>query len=109
MMSTTNKNTNNNQTNKNSNTKIAKGKEDNNAQDNKRSSSSNSVSSFVLSPAFLVAIGLRVLLFLWNFDQILGTRKEIVTPVTDFKRGILFTVAATTLLKPPLNYYFYLF
>ncbi len=108
MMSTTNKNTNNNQTNKNSNTKIAKGKEDNNAQDNKRSNS-NSVSSFVLSPAFLVAIGLRVLLFLWNFDQILGTRKEIVTPVTDFKRGILFTVAATTLLKPPLNYYFYLF
>jgi hypothetical protein len=34
-----------------------------------------------------VAVLIRIILFGWDFQSILGSRKEIVTPVTDFKRS----------------------
>jgi hypothetical protein len=38
--------------------------------------------------AFLfVGAFLRFVLFIWGFDEVLSTRKEIVTPVTNFHRG----------------------
>jgi len=37
-------------------------------------------------PVIIAGIALRVGLFLWGFYDIFGFRKEIVTPLTDFKR-----------------------
>lgn len=43
--------------------------------------------STLTHPAVLFAAFLRFLLFFFGFYEILGSRKEIVTPTTDFKRG----------------------
>ncbi len=42
--------------------------------------------NYILSAPFIIGALLRLALFFWGFDELLSTRKEIVTPVTNYHR-----------------------
>ena len=44
-----------------------------------------------------VAAFLRLLLFIWGFDEVFSTRKEVVTPITNFHRGNISFANNTTI------------
>jgi len=43
---------------------------------------------FLFKKSVWISVIVRFVLFAWHFDQILSNRKEIISPITNFNRGI---------------------